>query len=422
MKNKKKILWFSLYPFREENMRSTGTWLGSMIQALLETDEVELYNVAFGNVEEPTRKDCKKVSQWIIPHEKINKKGLPSRKTINYIKKLEAEISPDLIHIWGTESYWGMLAAQKILSAPVLLDMQGIIVACAKVYYGGLTNKELIECIGLKEILLPIRHLYFRKRGFEKKGIHERYIIQNTPFISVQSEWVKTYIEHENPVCKIFPTGIMLRKEFYEAQPWTIENRENPVIFTSSSGSVSYKGLHVLFRAIAVLKQKFPTIQLRIAGIIQYAKYGYIRDGYSAWLLKEAKRLDIVDSIVWLGGLNAEEIVDQFHAASAVVIPSYVESYCLVLAEAMIVGVPTAVSYAGAMPELARHNESALYFPVGDYMSCACQIEKLLFNKALAEKLSKQAREEGLNRNNANKVVKRQLEIYNEVIDQTTGN
>jgi len=48
----------------------------------------------------------------------------------------------------------------------------------------------------------------------------------------------------------------------------------------------------------------------------------------------------------------------------------------LALAEVMIVGLPTVVSYIGAMPKLAQHNESALYFPVGDYMACSIQIEK----------------------------------------------
>ena len=415
MKNKK-ILWLSNCAFTDDKMQVTGTWLIAMGEALLETGEVELNNITFGNVKKNTRRDCKGVSQWIIPHEKTNKKGLLSHKTINFIKKIEAEIHPDLIHIWGTEGSWGMLAARKILKTPVILDMQGILYAIAKVYYGGLTFKELLQCIGLKEILLPIRFLYFSKRAFDKKGVQERYVIQNIPFISVQSEWVRTHVEFENPTCKTFETGIILRNEFYDVPPWTIKENQNPIIFTSSSGSVPYKGLHVLFRAIAVLKKKFPTIQLRIAGSIQKSRYRYIRDGYSAWLLKEAERLDILNSIVWLGALNADEIIDQLHSSSMVVIPSYIETYCLALAEAMIVGVPTVVSYAGAMPELAQHNESSLFFPVGDYMSCSAQIEKLLNNMVLAEKLSIQARIEGLKRNNTDKVVKRQLEIYTKVI------
>jgi hypothetical protein len=71
------------------------------------------------------------------------------------------------------------------------------------------------------------------------------------------------------------------------------------------------------------------------------------------------------------------------------------------------------------MTELAQHNESALYFPVGDFMSCAWQIERILKDKMLSEKLSRNARIAGLSRNNPDRVVKRQLDIYNEVIAET---
>jgi glycosyltransferase involved in cell wall biosynthesis len=298
--------------------------------------------------------------------------------------------------------------------------MQGLLSACAKVYYGGLTNKELLYCIGPKQVLLPNRFLYFKKKEYERRAVLERFVIQKLPYISVQSEWVRSHVELENPTCNISPTGILLRKEFYEAQAWTLINNINPIIFTITNCAFCYKGLHILFRAIAILKQKIPTIQLRIAGHIQ--KHKFIDDGYIRWLNKEAKRLGINDSIEWLDALDADGLIKQFHAASVVAFPSFVESYCLALAETMIVGVPTVVSYAGGMTEMARHNETALYFPVGDIVSCAWQIEKILKDKMLSEKLSQNARIAGLSRNNPDRVIKRQLEIYNKVIVETANN
>lgn len=411
----KKILWFSNCAFSNDKINTTGTWLLAMGEALMLTGKVQIYNITTGNVDSITRRDGNGIFQWIIPLKNINNNSLPSKKITQFIKKIETEINPDLIHIWGTENFAGILAEKGIFKETVLLEMQGVLNACSRVFYGGLTTRELFHCIGLKELLLPNRHLFFSKKTFQKKGIIESRIIKNFSIISTQSEWVRAHIISENSSCKMLSSKMMLRKEFYEANPWSIEKTPNPLIFTSSSGSIPYKGLHVLFRALAILKQKFPTVQLHIAGNI--IGNGFIQDGYSKWLLKEAKKLNIQDSILWLGALNAEEIIDQFHKASVVVVPSFVESYCLALAESMLVGVPTVVSFAGAMPELAENQKSALFFPPGDYISCAWQIDKLLTNDSLAENISLQSRLLGLSRNNPEIVVQQQLDIYDQLIE-----
>ena len=53
------------------------------------------------------------------------------------------------------------------------------------------------------------------------------------------------------------------------------------------------------------------------------------------------------------------------------VMPSFIETYCLAFAEAMMVGVPVVVSFAGAMPELAEHNKEAMFYNPLDHITCA---------------------------------------------------
>lgn len=412
----KKILWFSNCAFSDEKTRVTGTWLIAMGEALVETGEVELYNVTTGNVRECTQHNCKKITQWVLPTEKRNKSGLPSKKTIDFIRGVEQEVKPDLVHIWGTENYWGMLAANGYLSAPILLDIQGVLSAITRVFYGGLTNKELLQCIGLKEILLPKRLLFSKKNNFEKRSKDEQIIIKNIRHIATQSDWVRANIEYmkRNTEVKMYSSGILLREEFYQAEKWKNHDSSQKVIFTSSAGINSFKGLHVLFRAIALLKRKYPNIELHIAG--SKPKRRFIQDGYFKWLQREARNLEIIDSVRWLGTLNADQIIGEFHKSSLIVIPSYVESYCLALAEAMMVGLPAVVSYAGAMPELAKQNESALFFPVGDYVSCAHQMDRLLSNADLMKKISELSTLVAAKRNNQSEVVNNQLAIYSSII------
>lgn len=410
----KKILWFSNVVFKDEAIVSTGTWLVATGSFLVESGEIELYNVSYGDVNEPVKYQINGITQWVVPR---NTNSKFSSKEIVFFKEIEAQIKPDLIHIWGTENNWGVLAINNYFQSPIVLDIQGILYAYAKTYYGDLSVFELLKCIGIKEVLRPKNLLYNKQKDFVRRGALEQSIIKNVTNISVQSEWVKAHIKSLNNTCKVFDTRILLRKEFYRAKKWDFaDTSEDVVIFSLTSGSVPYKGMHVLIRAFAEIRKQYPNARLRIAGNY-FSKKSYFRsNGYSKWLMSLAKGLKVDESIEWLGSIDVTTIISELSTASLVVIPSMAETYCLALAEAMYIGVPTVVSYSGAMTEMAVHGESAMYFSPGDYMSCSIQIKKILDNQFFAKKLSLKAIEVGTVRNNPNDFLSTQLNIYNSLI------
>lgn len=418
MKKNRKILWFSSVQFSDEKIKTTGTWLIAMGNVISNVADIELYNCAYGDVKSITRKDASNITQWIIPRKERLRFNRGSKKLISFIRKIDHDLKPDLIHVWGTESGFGFPIIEARLQTHVLLDIQGLLFSIGRNYYGGLSNNDLIRCIGLKELLRPQHHPYFTRRRYDKRGKHERFLIRQMKNISVQSDWVHSIIRCVNPACSIFQTGIMLRHEYYETLPWVCNNDQKFInIFTSSSSSIPYKGLQLVFEAIALLKVKYPNIKLKIGGDIEIKKkYGCIRNGYTSWLLRKAEKLGIADSITWLGRMDAGEMINEMHNSTLVVIPSYVESYSLFMAEAMMVGVPVVASFTGAMPQLAEHNISALFFPKGDHWACARQIEKIIVDPELAGKLSLEARSLALQRNDQEKVLQTQLDIYNKII------
>lgn len=419
MSKKRKILWFSSVQFSDEKIKTTGTWLIAMGHEIAKRADVELYNVAYGDVKSITQKNVNNITQWIIPNRIRGRWHEGTKEVISFIKRIDQEIKPDLIHVWGTESGWGFSIIKAKLQTPVLLDIQGLLFTIPKNYYGGLSYNDLLQCVGLKEILRPQNHPYFIRKDFKNSGKHERRLIQQMENISVQSGWVDSIIQNVNPKTNIFHAGIMLRSEYYEAPIWEYKKDSQIInIFTSSSAAIPYKGLQVLFEAIVLLKNKYPNIKLNIGGDIQINKkyYGLIRDGYTTFLLEKAKKLGIEDSISWLGKMDASAMIREMLRSTLVVIPSFVETYSLFMAECMMVGVPTVASFAGAMTELAEHNKSALYFPIGDHWSCARQIERIITNQELAEKLSVEARQIAAKRNDSNKVLQNQLDIYDKII------
>ena len=104
------------------------------------------------------------------------------------------------------------------------------------------------------------------------------------------------------------------------------------------------------------------------------------------------------------------------HKANVVVVPSFVESYCLALDEALTVGVPVVSSFAGAMPELATNEKSALYFPPGDIVMCANAIERFFVDRNFSKEVSSNSYYEKRSGNNIN-IARSQLAIYHHILE-----
>jgi len=409
MSGKIKVLWFCNVTFSELKSTSSGTWLHAMASALLETGSVDLYNITESRLKRITRHNSININQWLIPRKSNRRNKLPNIEIIKEIQEIVNDISPDIIHIWGTENYWGLLSSRGFIKGNVILEIQGLKFAISNYFFSGLSLFEYVNCIGVKELLKPSISLFGLRSEYKKWGKFEKEMLLTHKSISTQSNWVRAYVKSINPQARLFNTSIAIRSEFLEAMKWEL-NRCVPFrIFTSAnSSSISYKGLHILIDAIAILKKQFPQISLCIACSISE---GLRLDGYSKWLISKIKHLGLTENVYWLGSLDADNIISQMYQANVVVIPSFIESYCLALEESLTLGVPTVASFAGGMPELATHEETALFFTPGDIVMCANSIERFFTNKELIQKISCKAYNEKRNKKNAD-IALTQLSIY----------
>ena len=128
------------------------------------------------------------------------------------------------------------------------------------------------------------------------------------------------------------------------------------------------------------------------------------------------KEYGLINNIIYLGSINSVQIVSELQNCNVCVIPSYIETYCLALAEALIIGVPCVVSYAGALPETAVPNEEALFYNSNDYIQGAALIKKIINNKELAINLGTNARSRRLIENDIESVLNTQMNIYNQLV------
>jgi glycosyltransferase involved in cell wall biosynthesis len=415
-----KVLWLSNCPLIESDIASTGTWIQSMAEGLLRMGSVKLAVIAFANVQSFTRQDYHGVQQWLVSNlEPLDKDGLPSEKLVKEVVSACEHFKPDIVHVWGVESFWGLLITRKLINVPALLEMQGMKKVLAKYITADLSFKELFKCIGIKELLTQ-KYIISEKRKFVKWGRFEEEIIRGHSFIDVQSEWMSAQINSIHPRVYQNYVDLALRKSFYSARPWSdFETERNKSdysqhIFYSSSAGQPYKGFHVAIKMLAELKKSYPKTRLRIAGNIQ--KEGIRQDGYVRWLNRLSRKLNVIDSIDWLGALNADQIIDELQHCSVNVVCSFVESYCLALAEPMYLGVPCVTSFTGGTSWIGEEGSTALFYPPGDFVMCAHQICRVFNRPEISANLSLNAREVAMKRHNIDSIVQKQLLIYRKVM------
>ena len=114
--------------------------------------------------------------------------------------------------------------------------------------------------------------------------------------------------------------------------------------------------------------------------------------------------------------MTASQIVSALQKCNVCVIPSYIETYCLALAEALIIGVPCVVSYTGALPETAIPNKEALFYNPNDHVAAAAAIDELIQNKNKAVTFSNEARKRRFIENDRETVIQTQIDIYKKVL------
>ena len=269
-----------------------------------------------------------------------------------------------------------------------------------------------------KKLLFFNHSVIFSKWQHAQWEKYENEILSNIDNVSTQSEWIRSWIlPRVKYNAQIFNTGISVREEFVTANKWSGQDRCKRIIFAMSSEGKPYKGLHIAIKALGVLKEIYnDDVELRIAGNFGVTRNRFMIPGYTKYLLSLIKRLKLESNVKFLGSLDSTTLIGEMLNADVMVHPSFVESYSVSLAEAMILGVPSVVSFVGAMPELAVNNESALFYNSTDYKKCAYQIFRLLTDGTLAKKISEESISMAIVRNSSSFVLDQQLSIYKKIL------
>jgi phosphatidyl-myo-inositol dimannoside synthase len=170
---------------------------------------------------------------------------------------------------------------------------------------------------------------------------------------------------------------------------------------------VRSKGVDVLLRAGAELSRRGIPFQLKILG------QGPARRELEAL----ARTLGIATQVSWSGWAAQAEMPMEYGASTITVLPTRgeAEGLGLTLVEALLGGSAVVGTPAGGIPEVVLHEQTGLLARDGDPRDLATQIERLLTDRALRDRLTMAGKERVLHTYSPGPAIRRFLEIYDAV-------
>ncbi len=172
---------------------------------------------------------------------------------------------------------------------------------------------------------------------------------------------------------------------------------------------VPSKGVDLLLHAMAELRQKGVLCQLKILG-----------DGPAGKNLHAlADELGIDSLITWSPFVPQMQMPSEYAAATVTVLPTRgrAEGLGLTLAEALLAQSAVIGTTAGGIPEVVRHEVTGLIASEGDALDLASQIQRLLTDVALRERLTRAGKEHVLQTYAPEPAIERFLQIYHAIAD-----
>ena len=402
-----KVLWITNVELPDAaNSRGNNVVVGGWMHQTLNyiKNSIELYVAA-----------CVSEKYDWIEINSVNYCGFtPEIDEVDFERIIES-IDPDCIHIWGSEynhSYYVTKAARNLSKIEcTVLSIQGLVSVYAEHYYDGLPP-ELIHRITLKEFF-GRRNIAQEKKMMELQGQTEISTFQMLENCIGRTDWDYACAKQMNPQIEYHFCGEILRESFY-VNRWKYEECDKEVIFFSQA-HYPIKGLHIMLRALPIIKEYYQAVVLRIVGNNPQKKAIFKRSSYEKYICNLIHDNDLSNSIEWLGQLSENEMMLNYKKANVFVCSSSIENSSNSIGEAMLVGTPIVASDVGGIKSFMEHEkEGMLYHSTAVYM-LADNVIRIFNSRSLAIQLGNNAHERAKKYHCIEDNLQRLIKIYNKL-------
>lgn len=330
-----------------------------------------------GGAENHILRICRELKK--LNHEVIVFTSTKNAEDLNGIKVYSF---PALFHYSNTPfNFWGAKLKEVIekekpeivigsLSTPFMADSAARIAGKKNIPFFLLYFNDYIKQSLFERVFLNLYYSFILKKTFELSS----KIIVLSDYYAKKSFFLKPFLSKTVAVSPFVDLN-----EFH----LNSKKRDSIILFVGAlNKGQKYKGLDYLIKAVSLLKNDFPEINLVVVGKGNNINY----------FKKLAKEKKIERNVFFEGEVSQEKLFSFYSECSALVLPSINDSegFGLVLLEAMAFSKPVIGSSVGGIPSVIQHNFNGLLVEPKNIEKLAKAIESILSNK-------KKAKEMGLN-------------------------
>ena len=408
-----KVLWFNI----SEPSRYAGDdkvtlgWQDSL-EVLLSNQDIELH-IAFestlydekrnvGNVTyHPITTNYswweKKKAQWDW--------SICENKVIKGALKVVEEVQPQIIHVWGNEWPYGLIAAYT--NIPVVVHIQGSIIPYNNALYPPGYNIYNLILSGWNNPLYLWR-LWKRTNKAKSRLRMEKKVWDVVKNYMGRTEWDRALVNILCPHANYFHVNEALRPAFINSEyQWRIKTRKKIKLFTTGMNSF-WKGPDMLLKTAKIL------ISLNID--FEWYVAGEMNNIIRKTVEKKEKSTFEQNNVHILGFLKPEELINQLCDTTIYVHCAYIENSPNSICEALYLGVPVISTNVGGISSLINNGDDGILLPSNDPWQMANSIIELSNNTERQIFLSNNGQVSAKERHKAENIISQLVKCYAQII------
>lgn len=409
-----KVLWFEIsQPSKYED---TGFvycgWQDSLERIVRSCNEIEL-TIAFQTDKGllPKIVDGVKYKPLVVKKNWLTKKKCQFswkydiEALIPLMKEAISDVKPDIIHVFGNEWPFGLIA--QYTKIPVVIHIQGAIIPYLNAIYPP-SYSDLAVLYNLfpevKAMLYVIKnHIKMKSRANMESTIWK--VVEN---YMGRTTWDFALSHVQHPSCNYYHVEEALRPAFLDAnKKWHGLNNKELVLL--SIGKTSFwKGADMLLKTAHVLKGIGIPFKWFVAGEAEI---------HTIKIIEKQESLKFSDNnITVLGNVEQHKLADLLCSCSMLVHTAYIENSPNAICEAQSLGVPIVSTNVGGISSLIRDGVDGILVPANDPWQMAFNIVTLSKDLNRLKKMSESTKTFAMNRHNPENILKQLLSCYKDII------
>jgi glycosyltransferase involved in cell wall biosynthesis len=401
-----KLLIFSGIPLNTKVV--VGGWIVGFLDSLkLHRDTISV-NIAFVSASQRLKTENDNVKLFpIIKNNciisKIKRYLFPKSDEeciLSQMMNVIEECKPDIIHIFGTESAFGLITPR--VNIPVIIHLQGLI--------NPYINAWFPQSYSIVDL-----HSHSEKRAYKVSKYYakrELRIFQGCNYYMGRTDWDRRISRIYAPDSEYFHCDELLRSEFYGVRYKQKVLNNNVVQLTSVLSSPLYKGTDVILKTAFLLKEK--------------CNFSFNWKVYGIDSIKKAEKKANINAynhnVELMGRIDVLDLINRLHETDIFIHPSYIDNSPNCVCEAQYIGTPVIACNVGGLSSLIEHKENGILVPANDPYLIASYIKELCEDTLLYSKLSKNARNTALRRHSQKEIIENVIEIYHNIIEKCQKN